>query len=103
MSNLSGGNQQKAVVGRELAQAPALIVAHNPFRGLDVHAIHEVKRKLVSAAGAGVGVVLISSDLDEIFQVCSRIVVLFSGSIIGEVDPRVVSMETIGKFMGGAA
>lgn len=99
---LSGGNQQRAVVGRELQRTPVLVVAHNPFRGLDVRAIHDVEQELLAAAERGAGVVLLSPDLDEIHRVCSRIAVLFAGQVVGVVDPRTSSNEEIGRLMGGA-
>jgi ABC-type uncharacterized transport system ATPase subunit len=84
VSSLSGGNQQKLVLGRELEQMPRLLVAHNPFRGLDVRAIHDVRDAIFTACRAGLGAVMISSDLDELVQLAHRIVVLFAGRIAGE-------------------
>jgi general nucleoside transport system ATP-binding protein len=103
VSSLSGGNQQKLVVGRELEQKPRLLVAHNPFRGLDVRAIHDVRDAILTACQAGLGVVMISSDLDEIVQLAHRIVVLFAGRIAGEVDIANAGPEAIGRLMGGLA
>lgn len=102
MCTLSGGNQQKAVFARELEHEPRIIVAHNPFRGLDVRAIQEVRDAMLRAARAGAGLVLISPDLDELHQIADRIVVMFGGRVVGEVaggidvvDPR------LGQLMGG--
>jgi general nucleoside transport system ATP-binding protein len=103
VSSLSGGNQQKLVLGRELEQKPRLLVAHNPFRGLDVRAIHDVRDAIFMACKAGLGVVMISSDLDEIVQVAHRIVVLFAGRIAGEVDIANSGPEALGRLMGGLA
>ena len=103
VSSLSGGNQQKLVLGRELEQMPRLLVAHNPFRGLDVRAIHDVRDAIFAACKAGSGVVMISSDLDEIVQLAHRIVVLFAGRIAGEVDIANGGPEAIGRLMGGVA
>jgi general nucleoside transport system ATP-binding protein len=103
VSSLSGGNQQKLVLGRELEQKPRLLVAHNPFRGLDVRAIHDVRDAIFTACKAGLGVVMISSDLDEIVQLAHRIVVLFAGRIAGEVDIANAEPEAIGRLMGGLA
>ena len=103
VSSLSGGNQQKLVLGRELEQMPRLLVAHNPFRGLDVRAIHDVRDAIFAACKAGLGVVMISSDLDEIVQLAHRIVVLFAGRIAGEVDIANAGPEAIGRLMGGLA
>ena len=103
VSSLSGGNQQKLVLGRELEQAPALLVAHNPFRGLDVRAIQDVRDAIFGACKSGSGVVMISSDLDELVQLAHRIVVLFAGRIAGEVDIASEGLESIGRLMGGVA
>ncbi|SDT23824.1 ABC transporter ATP-binding protein [Bradyrhizobium canariense] len=98
---LSGGNQQKVVVGRELDKTPSLVVAHNPFRGLDVRAIQDVRDSMFDACRAGSGVVMISSDLDELVQSCHRIVVLFSGRVVGEVDLHKDGLHALGGMMGG--
>lgn len=103
MRALSGGNQQKAVVGRELEAAPVLVVAHNPFRGLDVRAITEVRDAMLRAAESGSGVVLISPDLDELRQLAHRVVVMFDGRIVGEVAPDERDPELLGRLMGGVA
>jgi general nucleoside transport system ATP-binding protein len=103
VSSLSGGNQQKLVLGRELEQAPRLLIAHNPFRGLDVRAIADVRDAIFAACKSGLGVVMISSDLDEIVQLAHRIVVLFAGRIAGEVDIANAGPEAIGRLMGGIA
>lgn len=103
LSSLSGGNQQKAVVGREMEVDPRLVVAHNPYRGLDVRAISEVRDAMLNAAKSGAGVVFISPDLDELRQIAHRIVVLFDGRIVGEVAPDEHDSERLGRMLGGAA
>lgn len=103
MRALSGGNQQKAVVGRELEEAPRLVVAHNPFRGLDVRAISEVRDAMLAAAGSGAGLIMISPDLDELRQLAHRVVVMFDGRIIGEIAPDDPDAERLGRLMGGVA
>ena len=103
VSGLSGGNQQKLVLGRELEQMPRLLVAHNPFRGLDVRATHDVRDAIFTACKAGLGAVMISSDLDELVQLAHRIVVLFAGRIAGEVDIANAGPGAIGRLMGGLA
>lgn len=103
MRSLSGGNQQKAVVGREMEVAPRLVVAHNPYRGLDVRAISEVRDAMLDAAKSGAGVVIISPDLDELRQIAHRIVVIFDGRIVGEVSPEDHDSERLGRLLGGAA
>ncbi|MEO5663361.1 MAG: ATP-binding cassette domain-containing protein, partial [Nocardioides sp.] len=102
ISTLSGGNQQRLVVGRELQESPCLVVAHNPFRGLDVRAIQDVKDALLSAAQENAGVVMISPDLDELRQFAHRIVVLFAGRVVGEIDVD-SDAETVGRLLGGVA
>jgi ABC-type uncharacterized transport system ATPase subunit len=102
LATLSGGNQQRLVVGRELQESPCLVVAHNPFRGLDVRAIQDVKDALLSAAEGGAGVVMISPDLDELRQFAHRIVVLFAGRIVGEIDVD-SDAEAVGRLLGGVA
>jgi simple sugar transport system ATP-binding protein len=103
VGRLSGGNQQKLVLGRELEQQPTLLVAHNPFRGLDVRAIHDIKEAIAGACRTGCGVVMISSDLDELFQLANRIVVMFEGRIVGGVEVGAEGLEKIGRLLGGVA
>lgn len=98
---LSGGNQQKAVVARELESGPRLVVAHNPFRGLDVRAIAEVRDAMLEAARSGAGLVLISPDLDELHQIADRIVVMFDGRVVGEVSVDDADGARLGQLMGG--
>ncbi|BEU27521.1 ATP-binding cassette domain-containing protein [Paraburkholderia sp. 22B1P] len=99
---LSGGNQQKLVVARELEKSPVLIVAHNPYRGLDIGAANEVRADLLNARDAGAAVVLISPDLEDLFDLCDRIVVLFHGRARGVVDPRQTTPEDVGRMLGGS-
>ncbi len=100
--SLSGGNQQKVVIARELSCAPALIVACNPTRGLDVGATGDVHQRLLTAAREQqAGVLLISSDLDEILLLSDRVSVLYRGKI-KEVGPRGVAKEAVGRAMVGA-
>lgn len=103
VKGLSGGNQQKVVLARELERNPALIVAHNPYRGLDVGAILAVRHGLLQARDRGAGVLIISSDLDDLFDLADRIVVLYDGRVIGEVDPRRATVQEVGRLMAGAA
>lgn len=103
VASLSGGNQQKLVLGRELDEDPALVVAHNPFRGLDVRAIQDVREAVLGACDRGAGVVMISPDLDELLQLSHRIVVLFAGRIVGEVEVGRDDLDVLGRLMGGVA
>lgn len=102
-SSLSGGNQQKLVIARELDRGPDLIVAHNPYRGLDVGATEAVRRSLLAARDSGAGVVLISPDLDDLFEVSNRILFLSNGRISGSVDPRLTTVLALGALLGGVS
>ncbi len=97
---LSGGNQQKVVVAREVSRDPALLIAAQPTRGLDVGAIEFVHRRLVTERDRGRGVLLVSFELDEILGLSDRILVLYEGRIAGEFAPG-VSAETLGVAMTG--
>jgi simple sugar transport system ATP-binding protein len=100
---LSGGNQQRVVLARELSHNPRVLVAAQPTRGLDVGAIEYMTHQIRAAAGAGVGVLLISSELEEILDLSDRIVVMFDGSIVGEMARHDVDLDRLGLLMGGAA
>ncbi len=98
---LSGGNLQKIVLAREFSGHPSLLVAASPTRGLDVGAIETVHAYLREAAEAGVGVLLISEDLDEILELADRIVVMYEGRILGEFAAGEADVEEIGLLMAG--
>ncbi len=100
--SLSGGNQQRVVLARELSYAPKVLVAAQPTHGLDVGAIEWMTGRLRKVADTGVGVLLISSELEEILQLSDRIVVLFQGRVIGEMNRGEVDLEQLGLLMGGA-
>ena len=103
MRTLSGGNVQRAVMARELANRPRLIVALYPTRGLDVHSAQAVRDKLCASAGEGAAVLLVSEDLDELFDLCDRLVVMRRGRIAGEFEPAGYAPEAVGAAMVGAA
>lgn len=103
MWSLSGGNQQRVVLARELAQQPKVLVAAQPTRGLDVGAIEYMTDRLKKAAAEGVAVLLISSELEEILDLSDRIVVMHSGRIVGEAKRSEVDLEELGLLMGGAS
>jgi simple sugar transport system ATP-binding protein len=103
MWSLSGGNQQRVVLARELSRAPKLLVAAQPTRGLDVGAIEYMGQRLRDAADSGVGVLLISSELEEILALSDRVVVMYRGRIVGEMRRQEVDLERLGMLMGGAA
>ncbi len=98
---LSGGNQQKIVVGRALADAPKLIVAYQPTRGIDVGAAALVGSRLIEARNAGAAVLLISFELDEIFALADRIYVMFGGAFVGEFERASIDRGRIGALMAG--
>jgi simple sugar transport system ATP-binding protein len=100
---LSGGNQQKVVVGRALANEPKVVVAYQPTRGIDVGAAALVASRLIEARNAGVAVLLVSFELDELFALSDRILVLFRGAIAGEFARDAFDRERIGALMAGAA
>lgn len=97
----SGGNQQKIIVGRELSRNPRFVVAANPIRGVDVGAIEFIHTQLIAARDRGAGVLLFSSDLDEIMTLSDRIVVMYEGRIVGEFSRGACTIEQLGMLMGG--
>lgn len=97
----SGGNQQKIMIGRELAHAPRLLLAARPTRGVDVGAIELIHRQLVHARDRGAGILLISADLDEILTLSDRIIVLFGGRVAAQWTRQNATLERIGVAMGG--
>jgi general nucleoside transport system ATP-binding protein len=98
---LSGGNLQKIVLGREFSGEPIVLVAASPTRGLDVAGIETVHSYLRDAAGRGVGVLLISEDLDEILALADRVVVMYEGAVVGERDAETATVEELGLLMAG--
>jgi simple sugar transport system ATP-binding protein len=98
---LSGGNLQKVVLAREFSGEPVVLVAASPTRGLDVAGIETVHMYLRSAAERGVGVLLISEDLDEILALADRIVVMYEGAVVGERDATSATVEELGLLMAG--
>ena len=100
--SMSGGNQQKAIVAREIDRDPSLLVAVQPTRGLDVGAIEYIHKKLVAQRDLGRAVLLVSLELDEVMSVSDRILVMFDGEIVGELDPKTTTVEELGLYMAGA-
>ncbi|MCC8102919.1 MAG: ABC transporter ATP-binding protein [Clostridiales bacterium] len=100
--SMSGGNQQKAIVAREIDKNPELLIAVQPTRGLDVGAIEYIHKQIVAQRDAGKGVLLISLELDEVMNVSDRILVMYEGEIVGEFDPKQVTVEELGLYMAGA-
>ena len=100
--SMSGGNQQKAIVAREIDKAPELLVAVQPTRGLDVGAIEHIHEQLVAQRDAGRAVLLVSLELEEVMSVPDRILVMYEGEIVGEFNPKNVTVEELGLYMAGA-
>lgn len=102
ISSLSGGNCQKVIVARETSFNQELIIASEPSRGIDIHAINAIYRHMIGLRNNGCGILLISSSLDEILTLSDRIAILYEGQIVGIVDPKTTTREEIGLYMSGA-
>jgi ABC-type uncharacterized transport system ATPase subunit len=100
--SMSGGNQQKAIIARELDKEHELLVAVQPTRGLDVGAIEFIHKQLVGNRDQGKAVLLVSLELDEVMNVSDRILVMYEGEIVGELDPKNTTVEELGLYMSGA-
>ena len=100
--SMSGGNQQKAIIAREIDKDPDLLVAVQPTRGLDVGAIEYIHSQLVAQRDKGKAVLLVSLELDEVMDVSDRILVMYEGELVGQLDPKTVSVEELGLYMAGA-
>ena len=100
--SMSGGNQQKAIIAREIDKNPDLLIAVQPTRGLDVGAIEYIHKQLVAQRDAGKAVLLVSLELDEVMDVPDRILVMYEGEIVGELDPKKTTQEELGLYMAGA-
>lgn len=100
--SMSGGNQQKAIIAREIDKKHELLVAVQPTRGLDVGAIEYVHKQLVARRDAGKAVFLVSLELEEVMNVSDRILVIYEGEIVGELDPKQTTAQELGLYMSGA-
>ena len=100
--SMSGGNQQKAIIAREIDKNPELLIAVQPTRGLDVGAIEYIHKQIVSQRDSGKGVLLVSLELDEVMALSDRILVMYEGEIVGELDPKTTTVEELGLYMAGA-
>jgi len=98
---LSGGNIQRLILAREISRNPKLIVAVNPTRGLDIGAIEAIHKMFLKQISTGVGIIVISEDLDELFDISSRLIVLYEGKVLGTFDSDRKMIEDIGLAMGG--
>jgi len=103
MWSLSGGNQQRVVLARELSHDPRVLVAAQPTRGLDVGAIEYMSEQLRGVAREDVGVLLISTELEEILDLADRVLVISDGRIAGEMRRDEIDIDRLGLMMGGAA
>ncbi len=101
--SLSGGNQQKAIIAREIDRNPDLLIVSQPTRGLDVGAIEYIHKRLIEQRDNGKGVLCVSFELDEIFNVSDRIAVMFHGKIVGIVDPKETNEQELGLLMAGVS
>ena len=99
---LSGGNQQKLIIGREFELPPKLLLVSQPTRGVDIGAIEFIHRKLVELRDSGCAVLLVSAELEEVTALADRLLVMYHGRIAGEVDPMRESADEIGLMMTGA-
>ncbi|MBN2879013.1 MAG: ABC transporter ATP-binding protein [Clostridia bacterium] len=100
--SMSGGNQQKAIVAREIDKDPELLVAVQPTRGLDVGAIEYIHKQLVKQRDKNKAIFLVSLELEEVMNVSDRILVIYEGEIVADLDPKSVTMEDLGLYMSGA-
>lgn len=100
--SMSGGNQQKIIVARELSKEHKLLVAVQPTRGLDVGAIEFIHKQIIASRDAGDAVLLVSLELEEVMNLSDRILVMYEGEIVGELDPKKITTEELGLYMAGA-
>ena len=100
--SMSGGNQQKAIIAREIDKDPKLLIAVQPTRGLDVGAIEYIHSQIVAERDKGKAVLLVSLELDEVMNLSDRILVMYEGEIVGEFDPKTTTVQELGLYMAGA-
>ncbi len=100
--SMSGGNQQKAIIARELDRKHNLLIAVQPTRGLDVGAIEYIHKQIIQSRDSGAGVLLVSLELDEVMNLSDRILVMYEGEIVGELDPKKTTVQELGLYMSGA-
>ncbi|MCQ2800955.1 MAG: ABC transporter ATP-binding protein [Bacilli bacterium] len=99
---MSGGNQQKVIIGRELTRKHDLVIAVQPIRGLDIGSIETIHNILLNERNSGKAVLLVSLELDEVFTLSDRILIMFEGEIVGEFNPKETTREQLGLYMSGA-
>ena len=103
MASLSGGNQQKLVVARQLGTLPKVLLASQPTRGVDVGSIEFIHRQLVAERDRGLGVLLVSSELDEVLSLADRLAVLYRGRVVAVLAAGEADRDRVGLLMAGAA
>ena len=101
--SLSGGNMQKFIIGREVGHQPKVLLASHPTWGVDIGAALAIRQELIDLAAAGVGVLLVSEDLSELFEICDRICVLYHGHLSPPLPVAETSIDAVGLLMGGAS
>ena len=99
---MSGGNQQKAIIVRQLDLGSPLLIAVSPTRGLDVGAIEKIHNQLIESRDSGKAVLLVSLELEEVMNVSDRILVMHNGKIVANLNPKKTTVEEIGLYMSGA-
>lgn len=99
---MSGGNQQKAIIAREIDSNSDLLIAVQPTRGLDVGAIEFIHKQLIQQRDEGHAVLLVSLELDEVMNVSDRILVMYEGEIVGDLNPKETTVEELGLYMAGS-
>ena len=99
---MSGGNQQKLIVAREIDRNPDLVLAVQPTRGLDVGATEYIHKQLVAQRDQEKAVLLVSLELDEVMDVSDRILVIYEGEIVGDLNPKEITVEELGLYMAGS-
>ena len=100
--SMSGGNQQKAIVAREIMKNPDILLAVQPTRGLDVGAIEYIHNQLVAQRDSGSAILLVSLELDEVMNLSDRILVIYEGAIVADLDPKQVTVQELGLYMAGS-
>ncbi|WP_077611942.1 ABC transporter ATP-binding protein [Clostridium sp. Marseille-P2415] len=100
--SMSGGNQQKAIVAREISKAPDILLAVQPTRGLDVGAIEYIHKQLIKQRDAGAAILLVSLELDEVMNLSDRILVMYEGGVVADLDPKSITVQELGLYMAGA-
>ena len=100
--SMSGGNQQKAIIARELDREHRLLIAVQPTRGLDVGAIENIHEQIIKDRDRGAAVLLVSLELDEVMNLSDRIIVMYEGELVGELDPKETTLQELGLYMSGA-